>query len=170
MASDPKLAADEAKRLEHHAEVKEQAASEVKAEIEQETSRDGQAAAEAAALGGRMRQKAVSEIEDTDREIQRGRKASRAGQIVDYIFGLVYSLLALEIVLELIGAREGNAFRNFVKTITTPFLAPFYALVPDPSAGRFQFRISYLVAVVVYILLHFAIKRFLRLATSKAEI
>ena len=117
-----------------------------------------------------MRERAVSEIEDTDREIQRGRKASRAGQIVDYIFGLVYSLLALEIVLELIGARESNAFRNFVKAITMPLLAPFYALVPDPSAGRFQLRISYLVAVAVYILLHLAIKRFLRLATSRPEI
>jgi hypothetical protein len=48
-----------------------------------------------------------------------------------------------------------------VHAIAFPFLAPFVSLVPDPSSGSFQFRISFIVALVVYALLHVAMSYWL---------
>jgi uncharacterized protein YggT (Ycf19 family) len=92
---------------------------------------------------------------------------SRLSQVIDYLFYLIYGLIALEIILDLLGARRANAFREFVHALTTPLLAPFNNLLPDPAAGRFQFRLSHLVALVVYILLHLAITGLLRLIVQR---
>jgi uncharacterized protein YggT (Ycf19 family) len=66
-------------------------------------------------------------------------------------------------MLELLGAREDNAFRQLITALTSPLLAPFRSLVPDTASGRFQLRLSYLVALAVYLLLHLAINGLLRL-------
>jgi hypothetical protein len=39
--------------------------------------------------------------------------------------------------------------------------------MPDPASGRFQLRLSYLIALVVYLLLHLAINGLLRLLAHK---
>ena len=86
------------------------------------------------------------------------------GQMLNgVIVGSLYGIIALEIILELIGARESNGFKNFVDTIASPFLAPFRGLVADPSSGAMQLRLSYIVALAVYLLVHLAINGLLRL-------
>jgi uncharacterized protein YggT (Ycf19 family) len=168
MIEDQKLAMDEARRLARHEEVKEQAAQEVQAEIKDEAHRlSADESAQAASIGQRMRQKAVSEVAQTDNEIERTKTVARISQVIDFVFWIIYGLITLEIILDLIGARRTNTFRSFIDTLTDPLLAPFHSLVPDPVSGRFQFRISYLIGLVVYILLHLTINGLLRLLAHR---
>jgi uncharacterized protein YggT (Ycf19 family) len=44
-----------------------------------------------------------------------------------------------------------------VAGVSSPLLAPFERIVGTPSAGAFQIQLSFLLALVVYFLLHLAI-------------
>jgi uncharacterized protein YggT (Ycf19 family) len=164
MEMDENLAVDEAEKLARHEAVKQQVNREVQSEIAQEADHFTQPEqARVASVGHQMRGKAIDEVATTENELQRARGVARFSQVVDYIFYLIYGIITLEIVLELFGARDGNAFKRFVDALSAPFLVPFKSLLADPSAGRFQLRLSYFVALVVYILLHLAINGMLRL-------
>ncbi len=67
---------------------------------------------------------------------------------------------------QLLGARQSSGFKRFLDAVTTPILAPFRGLMPDPSVGSFQLMLSYVVAAVVYFLLHKAVKRLLRIVAG----
>jgi len=88
---------------------------------------------------------------------------ARVSQIVDYAFYLVYGIISLEIILELLGARDSAGFKQFVDTIAAPFLVPFRGLMPDPSNGPFRLMLSYVMALVAYLLLHLAVNGLLRI-------
>jgi len=79
------------------------------------------------------------------------------------VFFVVYGLIGLEIALDLFGARQGSAFKRFLDTLTLPVLGPFRGLMHDPALGAVQFMFSYVVAMVVYALLHCALNGLLRL-------
>jgi uncharacterized protein YggT (Ycf19 family) len=164
MLEDEKLAIDESERAARHQAIKGEVRREMQGEISRQANQDDNGHhQEAAAIGERFREKAISEVVGVEAEIDRGRAAARISQVVDYVFYLIYSLIGLEILLELLGARETNAFKNFIDALTAPLLMPFNTLMPDLARGRFQLRISYLVALVVYVLLHLAINGLLRL-------
>ena len=46
-------------------------------------------------------------------------------------------------------------------------LAPFRGLIDDPSAAQMRFRLSYLVALIAYFLLHLAINGLLRMIAHR---
>ena len=164
MFEDEKLAIDESERAARHQAVKGEVRREAQDEISREANRRGEDhRAEAVEVGEQFREKAINEVVDVEHEIDRGRAAARVSQIVDYAFYLIYALISLEIILELLGARETNAFKNFIDALTAPLLLPFNTLMPDLARGRFQLRISYIVALFVYVLLHMAINGLLRL-------
>ena len=164
MLEDEKLAIDESERAARHQAIKGEVRRETQAEISRQAQlTDSQQHAEAAAVGEHFKEKAISEVVGVEAEIDRGRAAARVSQIIDYVFYLIYSLIGLEILLELLGARETNAFKNFIDAVTSPLLLPFNTLMPDLARGRFQLRISYIVALFVYVLLHLAINGLLRL-------
>lgn len=167
MNEDEKLAADEAERAAQHQAVKGEARQEMQAEIARHTHQDDEHSEQAAVIGARMKEKAVEELVSTEAEIERGRVAARVSQVIDYIFYIIYSLIVLEFLLDLIGARESNAFKNFIDALTFPLLAPFKTLVPDIARGRFELKISYLFALIVYILLHLAINGLLRMMAQR---
>jgi len=110
-----------------------------------------------------VKRKAADEVVETESELERARTASRVSLFVDYAFFLVYSLIGLEIALELFGARQGSGFKRFLDAVTMPLLAPFRGLLPDPAMGSLQLMLSYVAALAVYAILHQAIKRLLRL-------
>ena len=167
---DAKLAIDEADRAARYEAVKGQARDEVQEEVTRQAGR-GNHREQAAAIGSHLQEKAVTELADTEREIERGRGAARVSQVVDYLFYLIYSLIGLEILLELLGARESSGFKRFIDAITYPLLVPFQKLMPDLGNGRFEFKISYVFALFVYVLLHLALNGFLRmLAHRKTEV
>ena len=164
MLEDEKLAIDESERAARHQAIKGEVRREMQGEISRQAQQnDDQHRAETAAVGEHFREKAIGELVGTEAEIDRGRTAARVSQIIDYVFYLIYSLIGLEILLELLGARDTNAFKSFIDALTAPVLLPFKTLMPDVASGRFQLRVSYLVALFVYVLLHLAINGLLRL-------
>jgi uncharacterized protein YggT (Ycf19 family) len=126
--------------------------------------------AQADEVAGRFKERAVAEVVETEAEIGRARTAARISQVIDYIFFFIYGLIGLMIVLDLIGARRTNAFYGFISTITGPLLAPFRGLVDDPSSEHIRFRLSYIVALIVYLLIHLAVNGLLRLIAHRKTV
>lgn len=165
---DEKLAIDEGRRIAGHEAVRAEVNREVNEEVVREASRPINGEPErVAAVGSEMRRKAVTDVTRMETEVERARGAARVSQIVDYCFYLIYGLIGLEIVLELLGAREGSGFKQFIDAVTAPLLAPFKSLLVDPTAGRFQLRLSFIVALVVYLLIHLAINGLLRMLAHR---
>jgi len=168
MGEDEKLAIDESRKIAQHQNVKGAVRDEVQEEIARKGSQlDASERAQADVVAERFKQKAVTEVAETETEIDRARGAARVSQIIDYLFYLIYSLIGLMIVLDLIGARRTNAFYQFMNAITSPLLAPFRGLVDDPAREQMRFRLSYMVALIVYILVHLAINGLLRMLAHR---
>lgn len=164
MNDEEKLAADEARKLQQHEDVKGEVRDKVHAEIARKADdiRPVESAS-AERLAGTLKQKAVHEVASTEARIDRTRSVARLSQVVDYVFYLIYGIISLEIVLEALGARENAGFKEFIDTLAGPLLAPFEGLMADPGSGAYRFMISYVFALIVYFLLHIAVKGLLRL-------
>ena len=107
-------------------------------------------------------------VEQTERELDRGRAAARVSQIVDYIFFIIYGLLAIRLLLELFAARQSAGFYQFIRSATNPFYAPFRGIVASPSTPEgFTLALPVVVAIVVYMLLHLAINGILRIMAHR---
>jgi uncharacterized protein YggT (Ycf19 family) len=170
---DDKLAAEEAQRAADYEAIKSNVKADVAADIYAEAARPvptQSARVEEVADG--LRRTAVTEVVETEREVQRARSVARVSQVVDYIFFLIYGLLTIRLLLELFAARESAGFFKFIKMLTDPFYAPFRGLVPSPSTAEgFTLALPVVVAIVVYMLLHLAINGLLRMfAHRKTEV
>ena len=159
---------NEERRLASHQEVKASIDEDVSARIKAESARvepgqSSEMSGELAGVAHELKQKAVHEAVETERDLGRGRTTARISQVVDYFFYIIYGLISLQFGLGLIGARPGNAFVQFIGTVTRPLLAPFERIVGTPSVGASQIRYPYLFALIVYILLHLAINGMFRL-------
>ena len=69
-----------------------------------------------------------------ERVLGHARTAARGSQFLDYAFYIVYSLLAIRLVLALIAAQSSNGFVQFIRTLTDPFYAAFRGIVPSQTA------------------------------------
>ncbi len=92
-----------------------------------------------------------------------GKTTSRGVRLLDYLFFLIYAVVGLRILLELLGAREGSGFKQLLDAITDPLLLPFKGLLPDPGIGPFHLMLSYIAGLIVYGLLHLAIRGLFRI-------
>src|SRR6266540_4586253 len=165
MSKDDKLAMDEARRAAQHESVKADVEGEVHGEI----------AAQAAAappgqsqqikqVAGEFRSKAVNEVVDTEREVERGRGLARISQVVDYIFYVIYALLGMRFLLALLAARSGAGFVRFIVAVTNPFYEPFRGIVASPRTdGGHTLMMPLVIAFIVYVLLHLGINGLLRM-------
>ena len=171
---DDKLAAEEARRAAQHETVKAQVEGEVQSEI-------GERAATKASrnesqrideVAGDFRSRAVDEVIDTEREVQRSRGLARVSQIVDYIFYVIYALLGMRFLLALLAARSGAGFVRFIVAISNPFYEPFRGIVSSPRTdGGHTLLLPIIIAMVAYVLAHLLINALLRmLAHRKTEI
>jgi YGGT family len=172
--SDDKLAIEEARRAAQHESVKSQVEGEVQAEI-------GERAAAKPVPGeaqridrvaGEFRSKAVNEVVDSEREVERARGLARVSQVVDYIFYVIYALLGMRFLLALLAARSSAGFVRFVVAVSNPFYAPFRGIVASPSTdGGHTLLLPIVVAIIAYVLLHLGINALLRMfAHRKTEI
>lgn len=171
---DDKVAAEEARRAAKHHSVKAQVAGEVQAEIVDQANR-GPAPDEARKIdevAGNLRTKAVNDVVDTEREVDRSRGAARVSQVIDYLFYVLYVMLAIRLVLGALQARNSAGFMLLIVTVTDPFYQPFKGIVSSARTDDGYTLIwPLVVAIVAYILLHLAINGFLRmLARRKTEI
>ena len=162
---DNKLEQEEAQRTANYEAIKTEVKSEVGGEIAAEAERPTRNEAEQidesrrkyAAKSCRMK------LRQQKREIEMGRTLARFSQVIDYIFYIIYGLLAIRLLLALFAARNSADFVQFIRSITDPFYAPFKGIVPSPSVDGFTLALPIIVALVVYMLLHFAIIGFLRI-------
>jgi uncharacterized protein YggT (Ycf19 family) len=172
--SDDKLAIEEARRAAQHDSVKSQVEGEVQAEIGERAAAKGTPgeAQQIDQVAGDFRSKAVNEVIDTEREVQRSRGLARVSQIVDYIFYVIYALLGMRFLLALMAARSTAGFVRFVVTISSPFYEPFRGIVASPSTdGGHTLLLPIVIAIISYALLHLAINGLLRMiAHRKTEI
>jgi hypothetical protein len=167
---DDKLAADEARRSVQHDSVKAQVEGEVQAEIADRASA-APPPAEAQRIDDvaeRFRSKAVNEVVDTEREVERGRGAARVSQIVDYIFFVIYALLGMRFLLALMAARSTAGFVRFIVAVTNPFYLPFKGIVTSPATDQgHTLMLPIVVALIAYMLLHLAINGLLRMLAHR---
>ncbi len=166
------VADDEQRRIAQHELVKGRLEEGVHSRIARESAESSPAEqAEERSVAARLKHKAAVEVVETEGELQRARRMTRVGQVGEYAFFVIYGLIGLEIVLELLGARQASGFKRLLDTVTWPLLGPFRGLMPDPAVGSMQLMLSYVVALVVYFLLHMALNGLLRLfAERKASI
>ncbi len=89
-----------------------------------------------------------------------------ARRIVSLLFGILFTLLGLRIVLLLLVANQQNDIVNFIYNITEPFVAPFrgmFALDTVSPGGASVFDIAALVALIAWMLIYILIMAILRL-------
>ena len=162
------VAADEARRVAQHELVKAKLKEDVHARIARESAASSPAEqAEVKSVAAGLKHKATAEVAETEGELQRARSVTRASQVGEYVFFVIYGLIGLEIVLELFGARQASGFKRFLDAVTLPLLGPFRGLMPDPAVGSMQLMLSYIVALGVYSLLHMALNGGLRLFAQR---
>jgi hypothetical protein len=164
--NDDKLALEEARRATQHEAVKSQVEGEVQADISNRAARTTvpDESRRIDQVAGDFREKAVDEVVDTEREVQRSRGLARISQVVDYIFYLIYALLGMRFLLALMAARSSAGFVQFIVAITNPFYAPFRGIVASPSTDQgHTLLLPIVVAIIAYVILHLAINGLLRM-------
>ena len=171
---DDKLAAEEARRSVQHESVKAHVEGEVQSEIADQASQPASASepARIQQVAGDLRAKAVDEVIETEREVERSRGLARISQVVDYIFYVIYALLGMRFLLALLAARSSAGFVQFIVAVTNPFYTPFRGIVASPRTDEgHTLLLPIVIAIIAYVLLHLAINGLLRmLAHRKTEI
>ncbi|HEX8249243.1 MAG TPA: YggT family protein [Pyrinomonadaceae bacterium] len=163
--TDNKLALEEAQRAADYEALKSTVKTDVESEIAARADQPSRAeAGQINNLAGDFRQKAIDEVVETDREVERGRTMARISQVVDYIFYVIYALLAVRLLLALFAARESAGFVQFIKSVTDPFYAPFKGIVPSiRTEDGFTLALPIIVGLFVYALIHLGINGLLRI-------
>jgi uncharacterized protein YggT (Ycf19 family) len=166
---DNKLATDEARRALQHESVKAEIESDVNAEIAAHAAGANPVEAHREAqIAGEFRSKAVSEVVETEREVERSRALARVSQVIDFIFYVIYALLGLRLLLALLAARRSAGFMQFIFSVTDPLYAPFRGIVASPTAeGGHTLAVPIMIAIIVYLLLHLGIKALLRMIAHR---
>lgn len=170
---DNKLAAEEARRAEQHEEIKSRVESEVGSEVTMRAARStAEDGSQVRRVAHDFRGKALDEVVQTDREVHRARGTARVSQFVDYLFYVIYGLLAVRLALALMAANSSSGFVQFIRTVTAPLYAPFRGILASPADAEGHTLVMPLVlAIGVYALCHAAINGIFRLvATRKTEI
>lgn len=116
-------------------------------------------------------------VRETDREPTVNRSAVvddrpsggvLAARVVWYITGVIVALLALRLILQLLGANEGNGFVDLVYGLSGFFAAPFFGMFSyQPSYGVSYFEVSTFVAMLIYALIGYGLARLFTLGSRR---
>lgn len=103
------------------------------------------------------------ELIETD-DHPRGFVFGALARVVDFLFGLLYTLLFVRLVLEFINASRTSAFFEFILRVTEPFFAPFRGIVGNTSFdGTHPIVWPIVIAVGAYLIAHGVIRGLLSL-------
>ena len=83
----------------------------------------------------------------------------KATQVIWLLLVLLEALIALRVVFKLIGVNSANLFATLLYNVTHLFVAPFASLTSAPSAGGMVLEISSIIAMIVYLLIAWALER-----------
>lgn len=118
---------------------------------------------------------------ETDMEVENAEARQEEARTVRYAIGKLNDFLqwfiavlevtlAIRFLLRLIGADPGNLFAGFLYALTDIILFPFNGIVQSPSLRQFQaFEWSTLIAMIIYALVFWAIRRFLSILITSPE-
>lgn len=114
------------------------------------------------------------EVESAETRQEEARTVRYAiGKLNDFLqwfIAVLETALGMRFVLKLIGADPTTLFAGFLYTLTDIILFPFNNIVHSPSLHTNQaFEWATLIAMAVYWLLFWAIRRFLRILISNPE-
>lgn len=90
--------------------------------------------------------------------------------IVYFVFGVIEVLLAIRFGLLLFGANPEAGFTQFIYDVTTPFMAPFFAVFGTTEVRGAVFEWSALLAIAVYGLLAFGIAALVGAVTPRRSV
>lgn len=123
-------------------------------------------------MAEQVKSQAVADVAGAAKMADRRKGLARTVQVIDFLFGVVYVLLAVRMVLGLIGANQETGFVKFIVAISNPFFAYFRGIVDSPTvSGGYTIALSILVAVGAYALLHWGVRSLARLiAYRRSEI
>lgn len=111
------------------------------------------------------------EIEDAAERQEEARTIRYAigklNEFLQWFIAVLEVMLLVRFCLKLIGAVPANLFAGFVYALTDIILFPFVGIVPSSTAGRLEWQV--LIAIIIYWLLFWAIRRFLRILVSNPE-
>ncbi|HET9014979.1 MAG TPA: hypothetical protein VFN57_05245 [Thermomicrobiaceae bacterium] len=107
----------------------------------------------------RVEREVVREDTPEDRYYRRRVMYARAVNVVWTIIGLIEALIGLRVLLRLIAANPGNPFVHFVYALSGVFVNPFLGIVHDPSSGGAVLEVNSLIAMLVYLLIGWAVVR-----------
>src|SRR4030066_2114118 len=101
------------------------------------------------------------EVRTTEHEAGREQRVAtfKATQLIWLLLGLREAALALRVIFKLVGVNEANSFATLLYKVTDFFLAPLASLAGSPAAGRMVLEVSTIIAMIVYLLVGWAVER-----------
>ena len=101
------------------------------------------------------------DVRTTQSEEGRGQRYAtfKATQLIWLLLTLLEAELALRVVFKLIGVNAANPFATLLYGFTHFFVAPFASLTGAPSAEGMVLEISTIIAMIVYLLIAWALER-----------
>lgn len=101
------------------------------------------------------------EVNTTQHEQGGGQRFAtfKATQMIWLLLGLLEAVIALRVVFKLIGVNANNAFATLLYNVSGLFVAPFASLTGAPAAGGMVLEISSVIAMIVYLLIGWALER-----------
>ena|ERR1017187_10501068 len=85
-------------------------------------------------------------------------------RVVDFLFGVLYTLLLVRFVLEFINASRNSGFFAFIRAVTDPFFVPFRGIVGSTSLdGSHWIAWPLVIAIAAYMIVHAIIRGLLGL-------
>ena len=159
-----RISSDEDRLVSQHDSTKAAVEQDINAEValraEQEAHRDRKHLED---MAGRVKEKAVAEVKDAERISERRKRLARVVQVIDFLFSVLYVLLATRLALELMAANEESGFVQLVNAATEPFYAFFHNVVASPSADGHTLALPVLVALGAYAILHWGVRSLAKL-------
>ena len=93
--TDSRLSLDESRRMHQHDALRGELEADVDRRISAEAKQGLAAEPRIEQVAETLRQKTISEVEQSERDLSGLRAAARVNQVVDYVFYLIYALLGL---------------------------------------------------------------------------
>jgi uncharacterized protein YggT (Ycf19 family) len=88
---------------------------------------------------------------------------ARVAQVVDFLFGVLYTAFLVRLALEFFGARPAAGFVQFIRSVTDYFYGPFRGIFATTTIEGGHIVWPLVVALLAYILLHAVIRGLLGL-------
>ncbi|HTI13122.1 MAG TPA: hypothetical protein VL461_00935 [Dictyobacter sp.] len=115
------------------------------------------------------------DIENAETRLEEARTVryaiSKLNDFLQWFLIVMEATLAIRFLLRLIGAEESNLFAGFLYALTSIVLFPFENIVASPSIHppNQAFEWSTIIAMLIYWLIFWAIRRFLSILITGPE-